>query len=237
MMNGETLALLGTAVVVGGVHTAAGPDHYLPFVALARARNWTLRRTLGVTAACAAGHIASAALIGVAALAFGFGLDRLRILEAHRGGMAAWLLIGLGGAYATWGWVSAARGRRHAHLHTHADGTVHVHEHAHGGEHLHLHEGRGGKSLPWVLFLVFVFGPCEPLIPLVVVPAATLGPIVTVEVSLLFGAATLVTMLTLVTLGYQGVARLTAPAVLSRYGHVAAGLLILACGVAVKLGL
>ena len=30
--------LLATAVVIGTVHTALGPDHYLPFVAMATAR-------------------------------------------------------------------------------------------------------------------------------------------------------------------------------------------------------
>ena len=47
------LAVLGfTAASIGVVHTLLGPDHYLPFVALARTRRWSTARTAAVTAAC-----------------------------------------------------------------------------------------------------------------------------------------------------------------------------------------
>ena len=43
-------ALLSTAAILGIVHTILGPDHYVPFVAMGRARGWSLGRTLGITA-------------------------------------------------------------------------------------------------------------------------------------------------------------------------------------------
>ena len=63
----------------------------------------------------------------------------------------------------------------------HANGTMHSHGHAHSGEHVHVHEETGdlgdgvrdgGSMTPWVLFTIFLFGPCEPLIPLLMYPAA-----------------------------------------------------------------
>ena len=35
--------LILTAVSIGFVHTLVGPDHYLPFVAMSAARNWSAR--------------------------------------------------------------------------------------------------------------------------------------------------------------------------------------------------
>ncbi|GAI12193.1 unnamed protein product, partial [marine sediment metagenome] len=54
----------------------------------------------------------------------------------------------------------------------HVDGEKHDHIHAHKVEHSHVHDEKKGTSLtPWILFIIFVFGPCEPLIPLVMYPA------------------------------------------------------------------
>ena len=40
------------------------------------------------------------------------------------------------------------------------------------GEHSHVHAQLPDNLTPWILFTIFVFGPCEPLIPLVMFPAA-----------------------------------------------------------------
>ena len=50
------VALCLTAVFVGVVHTAAGPDHSIPFVAMSRAGAWSAGKTFWVTAACGLGH-------------------------------------------------------------------------------------------------------------------------------------------------------------------------------------
>ncbi|NIR37211.1 MAG: hypothetical protein GWN73_15615, partial [Actinobacteria bacterium] len=56
-------SLLAAAVGVAVTHTALGPDHYLPFVMLARARKWSWARTLTVTGICGLGHVASSVLL------------------------------------------------------------------------------------------------------------------------------------------------------------------------------
>ena len=54
------------------------------------------------------------------------------------------------------------------------DGTVHDHTHDHHESHAHMHEAPAGRTnlTPWALFIIFVLGPCEPLIPLFVLPAS-----------------------------------------------------------------
>ena len=46
MIEREIWMLAGTAATLGLVHTVIGPDHYLPFIVIGRAREWTLRKTL-----------------------------------------------------------------------------------------------------------------------------------------------------------------------------------------------
>ena len=68
----ELFALIATALWLGFFHTLVGPDHYLPFVALQRARDWSMTRTLVIAAACGIGHVASSILVGgIVLLAFG----------------------------------------------------------------------------------------------------------------------------------------------------------------------
>nr|HPR61435.1 hypothetical protein [Prolixibacteraceae bacterium] len=86
------------------------------------------------------------------------------------------------------------------------------------------------KSLtPWVLFLIFVFGPCEVLIPLLIFPAAEFSSFGIVLVSIVFGLATVLTMLIMVFLGYRGF-KLIKFKPLEKYMHLIAGLVILIAG-------
>lgn len=56
-MQTELNILLATAASLGVVHTALGPDHYLPFIALSKSRNWSVFKTARVTALCGLGHV------------------------------------------------------------------------------------------------------------------------------------------------------------------------------------
>ena len=68
-------------------------------------------------------------------------------------------------------------------------------------EHYHLHGRKTRANItPWVLFTIFVFGPCEPLIPLVMYPAAQYNFFGVVLVTLSFGLMTILTMLVLIAL-------------------------------------
>ncbi len=230
--------LIVTAATVGLIHTAMGPDHFLPFIALSRAGNWSLRKTMLVTTACGIGHVASSVVLGLAGLAIGVAVAGLVNVEAFRGNVAGWLLFGFGLAYMLWGVRRAWRLRPHAHVHTHADGTVHYHTHTHDAEHAHVHASEDSSAIvtPWLVFLIFIFGPCEPLIPLLMYPAAKVSLAGSVAVAVVFGLTTLATMLVMVAIGYLGLARFPRGA-LERYAHAACGGAIAMCGAAVVYGL
>jgi len=231
-LSADAPVLLGSAAALAFLHTLVGIDHSLPFILLGRVRRWSLRRTLAVTGVCGLGHVASSVLIGGIGIALGLALDRLTWVESARGELAAALLIGFGLASACGAlWRYRFRGRTHSHLHAHADGTVHDHPHDHRGEHLHPH-GIGRGLTPWALFVIFAFGPCESLIPLMVVPAVSRAWLVLAVLVLLFGLVTIGTMMLTVTAGYLGL-RLDRLHVLEPHAEVVAGLVIAASGAAV----
>jgi len=235
--------LCATAAAVGVVHTLLGPDHYLPFVAMSRAGRWSFQRTLAITVACGVGHVVGSIVLGFVGIALGAALFRLEHVEAVRGGLAGWLLLAFGVVYGSWGVRYALRTRRHAHWHAHADGTVHMHPHVHLAEHAHVHAppadpgaGRPVNHTPWVLFTIFVFGPCEPLIPLLMYPAAAGGVVDVVLVTTVFGVATIATMTLVVAAGCFGLGAMRFGR-LERYSHALAGLAVAICGGAVVVGL
>ena len=236
-MNG-LLLLAGTAAGVGVVHTLLGPDHYLPFVVLGRARGWSGARTAGVTLACGLAHVISALALGLGGIALGATVAHLTHVESLRGTLTAWLLIAVGTVYGAWGLRRALRGDRHVHLHpqplahAHAHQRGAAHHHPHGA---HDHQPQEWRTLtPWVLFAVFVLGPCEPLIPLVMVPAAAGSVAGVVVAATVFAATTLLAMLVAVTVGRRGVDLLPLGA-LERYMHAAAGVVILVSGLGMRL--
>ena len=94
--------LLTSAASLAVVHTMLGVDHSLPFVALGRARQWSLPFTLGVTAVCGVGHVVSSVLIGYVGIALGIATESMLWLESARGDLAATVLIGFGLSYVVW---------------------------------------------------------------------------------------------------------------------------------------
>lgn len=232
-MGNEIGVLAATAATIGVVHTLTGPDHYLPFIVLSRARHWTRSRTLLVTGLCGLGHVLGSVVLGVLGISLGLAVGRIEALEGVRGDMAAWLLISFGLVYLVWGLRRALRGRVHGHAHRHLDGTVHTHDHAHHHEHAHPHEDRsGGRVTPWALFIIFVLGPCEPLIPILMYPAARHNVGGLALVTAIFAVATIGTMLAVVTLAERGI-RLLPLQRLERYTHALAGAAILCSGLAI----
>jgi hypothetical protein len=83
-----------------------------------------------------------------------------------------------------------------------------------------------------VLFIVLVFGPCEPLIAILMYPAAHESVFALVVVTVVFGVVTIGTMLAAVILARAGVNFLPLAAV-HRFTHVIAGATISLCGLAI----
>jgi sulfite exporter TauE/SafE len=85
---------------------------------------------------------------------------------------------------------------------------------------------------PWILFTIFVFGPCEPLIPLVMYPAAQHSTIGVILVTAVFGIITIGTMLTIVMVSLWGI-NLLPIGKLERFTHALAGATICISGLAI----
>jgi sulfite exporter TauE/SafE len=237
-VTSELTVLAVTAASIGVGHTLLGPDHYLPFVVLARARGWSKSTTVLITVLCGIGHVGSSMVLGTIGIALGVAVARVEGIESARGDLAAWLLTAFGLIYMVWGLRRAVRHRAHSHPHAHVDGERHDHLHDHERAHLHPHDQTAAAPAltPWVLFTIFVFGPCEPLIPILMYPAAAESAFGVALVAGVFGAATILTMLATVLLLSFGLSRLPTRG-LERYSHALAGLAIFACGVAIHLGL
>jgi sulfite exporter TauE/SafE len=228
--------LLMTAMSIGFIHTVIGVDHALPFVALSRARGWKLPKTLGVTALCGLGHVLSSVVLGSVGLGLGVAIERLEWIEGFRGELTAHLMIGFGLAYAAASTITVLRNRAHSHHHSHADGTAHEHTHTHHHEHVHVHAHAKTSTesmTTWSLFILFVFGPCEALIPLLMAPAADHHWSWVGAVIVAFGITTIATMLAMVTLGFVGLKQLRFET-LAPWSHTIAGLAIATSGIAVQ---
>ncbi len=233
-MSSELLLLIFSAAAIGFVHTLLGPDHYLPFIVMSKAGKWNMKKTVGITILSGIGHVGSSVVLGFFGIAFGIALTNLTHIESFRGELAGYFLIVFGLLYTIYGIKSATRNKPHKHLHHHQDGTLHEHSHNHKAEHLHVHETVENSNLtPWILFTIFAFGPCEPLIPILMYPAASESVWGTVIVSIVFGIVTIVTMLTVVVITVKGLEIIPIKKY-ERFTHTFAGLTVLFSGLAVQ---
>lgn len=206
------IVLLVSAVSVAFFHALA-PDHWVPFVAMAKGGRWSMRRLGWVSTLAGLGHVLSSLLIGVIGLWAGWAVHRMEGVEAWRGGVAIWLLIGFGAAYALWGFKHA----QHPHPHHSVQSVVKTY----------------AARRIWLLIAILVFGPCEPLIPLMFL-AYQGGLKAIVLVSAVFSLVTIAMVVGQSCLSYSGV-RLIQTAWMERYAHALAGLAILLTGLAVLL--
>lgn len=232
-MESSIMLLAATAVTIGFIHTLVGPDHYLPFIVMGEARGWSIRKTLFITFLCGLGHVVSSIVVGFIGIAAGISLAKLEFLESFRGNIAAWLLIAFGIVYTVFSLRSLYRKRIHAHPHHHPDGLDHEHEHNHFSGHSHIHIKEKKNLTPWILFLIFVLGPCEPLIPLLMYPAAESNISGVILVAVLFSAVTIATMMSVVLAFRFGLSHINLKPV-ERYVNVIAGTTIFISGLAIQ---
>ncbi|MBC8383935.1 MAG: sulfite exporter TauE/SafE family protein [Candidatus Cloacimonetes bacterium] len=232
-MRNELTILLITAISIGFFHTLFGPDHYLPFIMMSKARNWKISKTLLITFLCGLGHVAGSIFLGIIGVSIGIAISKIELFESIRGNLAAWAFIAFGFVYFIWGIRKAIRNKPHTHFHKHEDGSRHEHEHNHFEEHSHIHQNNKKQLTPWILFTIFILGPCEPLIPILMYPAAKNNVLTLILVTTAFAITTVVTMMTVVyiaTLGYKFIPLQK----MERYAHALAGFIIMFSGVGIQ---
>lgn len=232
-MPNELFLLLIAAVSIAFAHTLLGPDHYIPFVVMSKSGDWSMRKTALITFLCGLGHVFSSVLLGLIGIALGIAVTKLELVESYRGNLAAWFLIVFGLLYFVWGVRRAYNNKPHTHFHSHSGGVTHTHDHTHAAEHAHVHQKKSKSMTPWILFTIFVFGPCEPLIPLLMYPAAK-GSIMSLTlVTLVFGVVTIGMMMSIVMLSLYGISFVPFSK-MERYTHALAGLTLFLCGMAIR---
>ncbi len=232
-MDNSVMLLSLTAISIGFVHTLLGPDHYLPFIVLSEAKKWSVRKTMLITFFCGIGHVLSSVVLGLIGILIGISVNRLVAVESFRGNIAGWLFIAFGLVYMIISLRNIFRKKRHTHSHFHIDSGIHSHDHNHHNEHSHIHETGTVKATPWILFLIFVFGPCEPLIPILMYPAAKHNISGSIIVSVLFSVVTIATMMSVVFAFKMGFSRMNLKPV-EKYANLIAGGMIFFSGIALQ---
>jgi len=185
-----------------------------------------------ITFLCGLGHVLSSIILGLIGISAGIALSKIQIFESFRGNLAAWAFITFGFIYFIWGLRKAFRYKPHTHFHKHENGIDHDHEHTHFNEHSHIHKNK--KQLtPWILFTIFILGPCEPLIPILMYPAAQNNLSVLIIVTAAFALVTITTMLIVVylaSLGYKFIPMKK----MEKYSHALAGFIIMFSGIGIR---
>ena len=201
--------LASTAAVVGLIHTLLGPDHYLPFIVLGKANRWSLTKTMWITFLCGLGHVLSSVVLGLLGAAGGIALGKLKAFETFRGNIAAQALIIFGLTYCVWGVHRALKHKPHA------------------------HKTDSVNLTPWILFTIFVLGPCEPLIPFIMYPAMEHSWGGTILVASIFSVVTVGTMMGVVLVSTYGI-RMFKFETAHRFSHALAGAAIFLSGLAIQ---
>ncbi|MGB2578370.1 hypothetical protein AAIR98_000289 [Elusimicrobium simillimum] len=206
--------MVAAAVGLGLTHTLLAPNHYLPFIMIGKARKWSLSKTVLITFLCSMGHIIGSLVIALVAVLFGVAVSHIEVIEGYRANIAAWGLILFGLGYFIWG----LRAAKHNHSCC---------------EHVHTDKNDVKSLTPFILFMIFLFAPCEAWIPIMMFPAITDVPVFVFLVALAFGFTTSIVMMITVALGYKGIELLPFKK-WEKYGHAIAGFVILACGIFVE---
>jgi hypothetical protein len=225
-MQSEMEVLIIASVSVACLHTVTGPDHYLPFIALSKSRGWSFAKTIGWTIVCGCGHVWSSVLLGLGGATIGWSLSKVSWMENVRGGIAGWVMLVFGFFYGVWGLYRAYKNIPHKHFDLQDDGAIYVYQHIHGEA---VAPQDRHKVTPWVMFIIFILGPCEPMIPLLYFPAAKNSWGGMMLLIIIYTLVTLLTMVTMVILGYMGIAFVKTEK-LERYVHALGGLTIFICG-------
>jgi nickel/cobalt exporter len=134
------------------------------------------------------------------------GLGIIRAIGSRLENQANWLLMAFGTVYMIWGFW------RHGHHHHHHD--------------------REGLT-EWTLFLLFCADPCIAVIPMIMA-AASGGWATVAAVVITYELATIATMVVLVAAAHAGVRSVRSPWI-DRYGHAAAGAMIVSVGAAMAI--
>ena len=203
--------VIASAAGLGLVHTLLAPNHYLPFIMISKARKWSRTKTVLITLLCSSGHVIGSLVIALLAVVFGVVTSKIEIFNGYRANIAAWGMMIFGFMYFLYGVREAKHNHRCC-------------------EHIHTKKNDVKSLTPFILFMLFLFAPCEAFVPIMMLPALTNVPVYTVLIAFSFGLTTMATMVVAVYLGARGIEFLPFEK-WEKYGHMIAGAVIFLCGV------
>jgi ABC-type nickel/cobalt efflux system permease component RcnA len=224
--------LLATAGGTALLHTLI-PDHWLPFVLIGRAREWSGRTIFLISSLSALVHVVLSICLGLLTLHIGLSAAETIGESMHHAG--AILLIVFGLVYAIWAWRKGGHfhpGGKLLHGHDESDTCDGSEGHA-NPEHLHYHaddgliRGRGGWSAIWLALIVGA-NPCILILPVMLATAGR-GRLVFWMVVLAYSLPTMILTVGLSVLGVAGGRRFRVP-LAAKYMEAASGLLIALLG-------
>ncbi|MFI3302270.1 MAG: hypothetical protein SNH35_05655 [Rikenellaceae bacterium] len=224
MFSATLISLSITAITIAFLHTAAGPDHYLPFIVLQKSRGWSLSKTIMLAIACGFGHVFSSIILGFIGVFVGWQMSEIEIFQDIRGEMASWAFLIFGAAYFVYGLWRARKVQPHKHFDV-MDDEVYVYEHKHNEAYT---PGKRVKVTPLVLFAIFVMGPSEPIIPLLFFSGTHRSPMEIGWLILLFTLTTVLTIVSMVLIGNYSYIKIKTESV-ERFSHAIGGFVISFC--------
>ncbi|MRJ07745.1 hypothetical protein EDL99_02435 [Ornithobacterium rhinotracheale] len=227
-MNTTLLALAITSISISFVHTASGPDHYLPFIVLSKSKRWSMLKTTFIMIICGLGHVLSSVLLGLVGVFLGWQLNKISWFQDIRGNVSGWALLIFGVAYLVYAIIQVVRNKPHKHFDVMGE-DVYVYEHNHSE--IVMPQNRI-KVTPLVLFAIFVMGPSEPLIPLLFYSGINRSVTEIVVLIVSFTTCTVLTMLLMVMLGRYGYTLIQSQN-FEKYMNVISGAVVTLCGVGV----
>jgi putative Mn2+ efflux pump MntP len=231
-----TYLLIATAGFTALFHTLI-PDHWLPFVLVARSQGWSLRKTFWTTLLSAAFHVTLS--LGLGVLALFLGREFTAAIGERIERFAGFGLLFFGLVYTLFFLTGSGKHQHYFPGH----GGHHPLEDYHGtGEEAggassadgpsprHILSRHLGDHPLSALTLAAVVGlnPCVLAIPLMMATVAD-GLWSLLAVASSFAVTSIVVLVSASLLGYQGMRRLNLD-FLNRYGEVVSGLLIAALG-------
>jgi len=199
------------------------PDHWLPFVLMGRARNWTTGKTLALASASGLVHVFLA--VGLGLVTYRLGRDGAEVLARRIGEtlevLSSLSLAVFGIVYGGYSWYRERRHHPDPDI-LEASGSPPPGTHHHG----HLLENWFSGD-PTGLSLVIVIGvsPCALAFPILLASAATLGVSGVLLVATGFGVATMATTLAITLIAFLSSRKIDFP-FLARYGDLTSGILI-----------
>lgn len=204
------------AALVGILHMSA-PDHWLTLCVLARNKKWAPKKLFGISFMTAIGHVGLSIVMGLAVVIVGLVFSHL---------ISYYLDTAIGMAMVGGGLVVGIIPLVRKNPHHHDE-----HEHNHDDEHKHEEKkyGKLASKMGYFAVLGAALSPDPSIIP-IYLSAISAGFYFAIELSVIFAAASILTLLLLVQLGTMGLVK-TLAKIPEKYNDSMVGFVIMAIGI------